>query len=127
MNNFCCWRFLSCYKNLGVIWIFKLDGNSVISMISVHRSCYIAGDLRFGSRRTRGRPRLCAGAEKSPAWLPCASEPRYLTLPSPFVPVPLLCFLPVALFISSELPPSNQRLCRHSIALNSFATPCAHS
>ena len=56
---------------------FKLDGNYVISMNSVHRSCYTAGDLRFASRRGRGRLWRRAGVEEAHAWLPCASEPRY--------------------------------------------------
>ena len=71
---------------------FKLDGNSVISMNNVQRTCYIAGDLRFGSRRARGRPRLHVGAEKSLVWLPCTSEPRYLALAVAICPRSLALF-----------------------------------
>ena len=85
---------------------FKLDGNSVILMNSVHRSCYIAGDLRFGSRRARGRPRLCDGADKSPVWLPCASEPCYLALGVAVCPRPLALFSRRHGHNSGELSPS---------------------
>ena len=44
---------------------------------SSHRSHLIAGDLLLGSRRARGRLWRHAGAEKAPAWLPCASKLRY--------------------------------------------------
>ena len=57
-------------SNLG----FNTNGNLVILVNSSHLT---AGDLLLGSRRVRGRLRLRAGAGKAPAWLPCASEPRY--------------------------------------------------
>jgi len=56
---------------------FKTDGNSVIKLNSARRLSYIAGDLRLGSRRARGRLRHRAGAVKAVAWLLLASEPRY--------------------------------------------------
>ena len=56
---------------------FKLDGNPVNLMNSVHRSCYIAGDLRLASRHARGHFRRRAGVVKPVAWLLLASEPRY--------------------------------------------------
>ena len=56
---------------------FKTDGNSVIKLNSARRLSYIIGDLRLGSRRTRGRLRCRAGAVKAVAWLLLASEPRY--------------------------------------------------
>ena len=56
------------------------NGKIVNTVNSVHRRSYTAGDLRFASWRACGRPRLHAGMEKSPAWLPCASEPLYLAL-----------------------------------------------
>ena len=56
---------------------FKSDGNSVNSVNSARRLSYIAGELRMRSGRHRGRPWLRAGMEKAPAFLPCASEPRY--------------------------------------------------
>jgi len=56
---------------------FELDGNSVNLMNSVHRSCYIAGNLRLASRHARGHFRRRAGAVKAVVWLLLASEPRY--------------------------------------------------
>ena len=56
---------------------FELDGNSVNLMNSVHRSCYIAGNLRLASRRARGHFRRPAGAVKAVAWLLLASEQRF--------------------------------------------------
>ena len=53
------------------------NSNSVNMGNSSHRSHLIAGDLLLGSRRARGRLWCRAGAEKAPAWLPCASELRY--------------------------------------------------
>ena len=56
---------------------FKMDGNSIIKLNSARRLSYIAGDLRLGSRRARGRLRHRAGAVKAVAWLLLASEPRF--------------------------------------------------
>ena len=53
------------------------NGKLVITVNSVHRLRYTGGDLRFASRRGRGRLWRRAGAEEAHAWLPCASEPRY--------------------------------------------------
>ena len=58
----------------------KTNGNYVITVNSVHRLSYIAGDLRFASRRGRGRLWRRAGAVKATAQLPYASEPLYLAL-----------------------------------------------
>ena len=57
---------------------FKTDGNSVIKLNSARRLSYIAGDLRLGSRRARGRLRRRAGAVKAVAWLLLAFKPSYL-------------------------------------------------
>ena len=70
----------------------KTNGNSVIKVNSAHRSCYTAGDLRLASRRGRGHLWRRAGMEKSPAWLPCASEPRYLALAVAVCPRSLALF-----------------------------------
>ena len=58
----------------------KMKGNSINSVNSVHRLSYTAGDLRFASRRGRGRLWRRAGAVKAIAQLPCASELLYLAL-----------------------------------------------
>jgi hypothetical protein len=42
----------------------KTNANSVITVNSVHRLSYTAGDLLLGSRRARGRVRLRAGMVK---------------------------------------------------------------
>ena len=44
------------------------------------RAGVTAGDLPQASSHGRGHLRCRAGVEKAPAWLPCASEPRYLAL-----------------------------------------------
>ena len=100
---------------------FKLDGNSVILMNSVHRSCYIAGDPSacFQSRAWPSGRRAGEGNGFAVASL------RFLAIlynlsRRRLCRFLLLCF-PVALLISDELPPSNQRLCRRSVALNSSA------
>ena len=56
---------------------FQTNGNSVNTLNSARRLSYIAGDLRFGSRRAHGHFRRHAGAVKAVAWLLLASEPRY--------------------------------------------------
>ena len=84
----------------------KMNGNSVITVNSVHRLSYIAGDLRFASRHARGRPRLRASAVKSPAWLPCASEPCYLALAVVVCPRSLALFSRRHGHNSDELSPS---------------------
>ena len=56
---------------------FKTNGNLVILVNSSHRSQLTVGELLFRSGHRRGHLRLRAGAGKAPAWLPCASEPRY--------------------------------------------------
>ena len=100
---------------------FKLDGNSVILMNSVHRSCYIADDPSacFQSRAWPSGRRAGEGNGFTVASL------RFLAILYNLSRRRLCCFLllcfPVALLISGELPPSNQRLCRHSVALNSSA------
>ena len=63
------------------------------------------------SGRRRGRPWLRAGTENAPAWLPCASEPRYkafaVVVPRRFpssifpTPPPLLC----RAFVVAVVPP----------------------
>ena len=90
----------------------KMKGNSINSVNSVHRLSYTAGDLQFASRRTHGRPRLHAGMEKSPAWLPCASESLYLALAIAVCPAPLLCFSSRRRHSSGELASPPQRRCR---------------
>ena len=100
---------------------FKMNGNSVILMNSVHRLSYIAGDPSacFQSRAWPSRRRAGEGNGSAVASL------RFLAIlynlsrrrPCRFL---LLCFL-VALLISGELPPSNQRLCHRSVALSSSA------
>ena len=95
-----------------------MDGNSVILTNSVHRSCYIADDplACFQSRawpsghRAGERNGSIVASLRFLAILYNLSRRRHCRF--------LLCF-PVALLISGELPPSNQRLCRHSVALNS--------
>ena len=59
---------------------------------SVHRRSYTIDDLRFASRSARGCPRLHAGAEKTPTWLPCVSEPLYLALAVAVRPRSLVLF-----------------------------------
>ena len=56
---------------------FKLSGNSINTLNSARRLSYTAGDLLLGSRRTRGRPQLRAGAGKMPSWLSLASWPSF--------------------------------------------------
>ena len=85
---------------------FKLDGNSVISMNSVQRSCYTAGDLRFASRRGRGYLWRRAGVVKATAQLPCASEPLYLALVVAVCPRSLALFSRRHGHNSGELSPS---------------------
>ena len=80
------------------------NGKLVITVNSVHRRGYTADDLLQRSRRARGRPRLRAGAEKAPAWLPCASAPFYLALAVAVCPAPFLCFP-----VTAAAAPSNQR------------------
>ena len=85
---------------------FKMDDNSVISMNSVHRSCYTAGDLRFASRRGRGCLWRRTGAVKATAQLPCASEPLYLALAIAVCPRSLALFSRRPDHNSGELSPS---------------------
>ena len=98
------------------------NGKLVNTVNSVHRRSYTAGDLRFASRRARGRPRLHAGVGKAPAWLPCASGRSLRPKPSPFFVVSLPLFSRRHCRSSIEPSPSNQRLCHHSKVLNSFAS-----
>ena len=84
----------------------KLDDNSVISMNSVHRSCYTAGDLRFASRRGHGRLWRRAGAVKATTQLPCTSEPLYLALAVAVCPRSLAMFSRRHGHNSGELSPS---------------------
>ena len=100
----------------------KTNGNSIITVNSVHRLSYIAGDLRFASRRTRGRPRLRAGMGKAPAWLPCASGRSLRPKPSPFFAVSLPLFSRRRCHSSVELLPSNQRPHHRSKACPSSAS-----
>ena len=93
-------------QKFGSNLIFKLDGNSVISMNSVHCSCYTAGDLRFASRRGRGRLWRRAGAVKATMQLPCASEPLYLALAVAVCPRSLALFSRRHGHNSGELSPS---------------------
>ena len=99
-----------------------VKGKLVNTVNSVHRRSYIAGDLRFASRRARGHPRLRAGMGKAPAWLPCASGPSLRPKPSPFFAVSLPLFSRRHCRSSVEPPSSNQRLCHHSKVLISFAS-----
>ena len=97
------------------------NGNFVISVNSVHRLSYIAGDPS-ACLQSRVWPSGCRAGEENGS---AVASLRFLAIlynlsrrrPCRF---PLLCF-PVALLISGELPPSNQRLCRHSVVLNSSA------
>ena len=98
------------------------NGKLVNTVNSVHHCSYTAGDLRFASRRARGRPRLRTGAEKSPAWLPCASKPLYLALAVAVAPAPFLCFQRRRCHSSVELLPSNQRPRHCSKACSSSAS-----
>ena len=65
LSNFYFWRFFELLYKFGSNLDFKLDGNSVISMNSVHRSCYTVGNLRFASRHGRGCLWCRAGAVKA--------------------------------------------------------------
>ena len=73
-----------------------MNGNSIILVNSVHRLSYTAGDLRFASRRGRGRLWRRAGTVKATAQLPCASEPLYLALAIAVCPRSLPLFSSVA-------------------------------
>ena len=98
---------------------FKMNGNSIILMNNVHRLSYIAGDPSacFQSRVWLSGRHASEGNGVVVASLSFLAILYNLShrRPCRFL---LLCF-PVALLISGELPPSNQRLCHHSIALNS--------
>ena len=96
------------------------NGKLVNTVNSVHRRSYIAGDLRFASRHTRGCPRLRAGVGKAPAWLPCASGRSLRPEPSPFFAVSLPLFSRCRCHSSVELLPSNQRPRHRSKACPSF-------
>ena len=98
------------------------NGKLVNTVNSVHRRSYTAGDLRFASRRVRGRPRLRAGVGKAPAWLPCASGRSLRPKPSPFFAVSLPLFSRRHCRSSIEPSLSNQRLCHHNKVLNSFVS-----
>ena len=71
---------------------FKMNGNFVILMNSVHRSCYIAGDLRLASRRARGGLgfALVQGRRRR-GFLELLSH-AIRTEPPPFVPASSLYF-----------------------------------
>ena len=99
-----------------------VNGKLVNTVNSVHRRSYTAGDIRFASRRARGRPRLRAGTEKSPAWLPCASEPLYLALAVAVCPRSFPLFSSHRRRSSVELLPSNQRPRHRSKACLSSAS-----
>ena len=94
------------------------NGNFVISVNSVHRLSYIAGDPSacFQSRAWPSGHRAGKGNGFAVASLRFLAILYNLSRRRPYRF--LLCF-PIALLISGELPPSNQRLCRHSVALNS--------
>ena len=98
------------------------NGKLINIVNSVHRRSYTAGDLRFASRRARGRPRLRAGVGKAPAWLPCASGRSLRPKPSPFFAVSLPLFSRCRCHNSVERLPSNQRLRHHSKACPSSAS-----
>ena len=51
----------------------KTNGNSVITVNSVHRLSYMPDDLLWCSSRACGRPWLRAGVEKATTCLPLAS------------------------------------------------------
>ena len=113
---------MSCYINLGVIWIFKSNGSLVILMNSNRRSQLTVYDLPSASRHDCGRPWLCAGMGKAPAWLLFASWPSYkacavVVLRFPFSSV----FSHRHRRCSVELSLSIQRRCRPSKACPSFA------
>ena len=97
------------------------NDNFVISMNSVHRLSYIAGDPSacFQSRAWPSGHRAGEGNGVIVASLSFLAILYNLSRRRPcrFL---LLCF-PVALLISGELPPSNQSLCCRSVALNSSA------
>ena len=99
-----------------------VNGKLVNTMNSVHRRSYTAGDLRFASRCVRGRPRLCAGMGKAPAWLPCASGRSLRPEPSPFFAVSLPLFSRRRCHNFVELLPSNQRPRHRSKACPSSAS-----
>ena len=84
------------------------NGKLVITVNSVHRRSYTAGDFRFASRRARGHPRLRAGMGKAHAWLPCASGRSLRPEPSPFFAVSLPLFSRRHCHNSVERLPSNQ-------------------
>ena len=94
------------------------NDNFVISVNSVHRLSYIAGDPSacFQSRAWPSGRRAGEGNGVIVASLSFLAILYNLSRRRPcrF----LLCF-PVALLISDELKPSNQRLCRRSVVLNS--------
>ena len=98
---------------------FKMNGNSVILMNSVHRLSYIAGDPS-ACFQSRAWPSGCRAGKGNGVVVTSLSFLAILYILSRRRPCRflLLCFS-VALLISGDLPPSNQRLCRHSIALNS--------
>ena len=98
------------------------NGKLVNTVNSVHRRSYTAGDLRFASRRVRGRPRLRAGVGKAPAWLPCASGRSLRPEPSPFFVVSLPLFSRRRCHNFVELLPSNQRPRHRSKACPSSAS-----
>ena len=98
------------------------NGKLVNTVNSVHHHSYTAGDLRFASRRARGRPRLRAGVGKAPAWLPCASGRSLRPEPSPFFAASLPLFSRRRCHNSVELLPSNQRPRHHSKACPSSAS-----
>ena len=99
----------------------KMNGNYVITVNSVHRLSYIAGDPSacFQSRVWPSGHRVGEGNGVVMASLSFLAILYNLSRRC-LCHFLLLCF-PVALLISGELPPSNQRLCRHSVALNSSA------
>ena len=97
------------------------NDNFVIFVNSVHRLSYIAGDPSacFQSRAWPSRHRAGEGNGSAVASLHFLAI-LYNLSRRRLCRFLLLCF-PVALLISGELPPSNQRLCHRSVALNSSA------
>ena len=103
------------------------NGKLVNTVNSVHRRSYTTGDLRFTSRRARGRPRLRVGVGKAPAWLPCASGLSLRPKPSPFFAVSLPLFS--RRHCRSSVEPAPSLLCS-TVAdklVPTSLTPCAYS
>ena len=108
---------------------FKTNGNSVITVNSVHRLSYMADDLLRRSGRVVAVCGVALARGKAPAWLLLAYWPSYKDYAVAVLHFLFLCFFPSppllrrAFTVDLALLPSQQRLFQFCLLLAHPAIP----